>query len=125
MKKVTILSIDGRGIRGILPGVILAYIEKNFRKKPKIRMPVYAIISICWQALTSTGGILTCMYVTPGNKERPKFTAQDVVDLYLTERKFFQSHLDAKSSIGLDYCSPDIRSKTLKKYCIIIWGCQT
>lgn len=33
MKKVTILSIDGGGIRGILPGVILAYIEKQLQEK--------------------------------------------------------------------------------------------
>lgn len=82
MKKVTILSIDGGGIRGILPGVILAYIEKQLQEKtknPDARLCDYFDLL----AGTSTGGILTCMYVTPGNKERPKFTAQDAVDLYL------------------------------------------
>ena len=32
MKKITILSIDGGGIRGIIPGVILTYLEKRLQK---------------------------------------------------------------------------------------------
>lgn len=33
MKKVRILSLDGGGIRGILPGTILTYLEEESRKK--------------------------------------------------------------------------------------------
>jgi hypothetical protein len=33
MNKVTILSIDGGGIRGIIPAVIVAYIEAELRRK--------------------------------------------------------------------------------------------
>ncbi len=81
-KKATILSIDGGGIRGILPGVILAYIEEQLQKKagdPNARISDYFDLI----AGTSTGGILTCMYIIPGNDGRPKFTAQEAVDLYL------------------------------------------
>lgn len=81
IKKTTILSIDGGGIRGILPGVILSYIEDQLRAKEgdQVRLSDYFDLL----AGTSTGGILTCMYVTPGEDGRPKFTAQNAVDLYL------------------------------------------
>lgn len=35
MKKVRILSIDGGGIRGILPGIVLNQIEEKLQKKKK------------------------------------------------------------------------------------------
>jgi len=82
MKKVTILSIDGGGIRGILPGVILAYIEEQLQERtnnPDARLSDYFDLL----AGTSTGGILTCMYITPDENGKPKFSAQDAVDLYL------------------------------------------
>jgi len=82
MKKVVILSIDGGGIRGILPGVIIAYLEAQLRIKtndPESHICDYFDLL----AGTSTGGILTCMYLTPDEKGRPKFSAQDAVDLYL------------------------------------------
>lgn len=80
-KKITILSIDGGGIRGILPGVILAYLEDQLRNKEGDQARLCDYFDLL--AGTSTGGILTCMYVTPGENGRPKFTAQDAVDLYL------------------------------------------
>ena len=33
-KKIKILSIDGGGIRGIIPGTILHYIETEIQKRP-------------------------------------------------------------------------------------------
>jgi patatin-like phospholipase/acyl hydrolase len=80
-KKVTILSIDGGGIRGILPGVIIAYLEEQLKNKTgnnSVRISDYFDLI----AGTSTGGILTCMYIAPGNDGRPKFSAQQAVDLY-------------------------------------------
>lgn len=85
-KKLTILSIDGGGIRGILPGVIVAYIEEQLQaktKNPNARVSDYFDMI----AGTSTGGILTCMYLAPGDDGRPKFTAQQAVDLYLKNGK--------------------------------------
>jgi len=81
MKKITILSIDGGGIRGILPGVIMAYLEEQLRIKsndPESYLCDYFDLL----AGTSTGGILTCMYLTPNDQGRPKFSAQEAVDLY-------------------------------------------
>ncbi len=80
-KKVTILSIDGGGIRGILPGVILAYIEKRLREREGdlVRLSDYFDLV----AGTSTGGILSLIYLAPDETGRPKFSAQEAVDLYL------------------------------------------
>jgi patatin-like phospholipase/acyl hydrolase len=84
-----ILSIDGGGIRGILPGQILVHLESYLQTQsgnPSLRL------ADCFDLIagTSTGGILTCIYLLPdlssrpvNGKHRPKFSAQDAVDLYL------------------------------------------
>jgi len=88
MAKVRILSIDGGGIRGIIPGVILAALEAELAKQsgnPDAKLVDY----FDFVAGTSTGGILTCLYLTPDDvskaigSRRPKFSAKDAVNLYL------------------------------------------
>jgi patatin-like phospholipase/acyl hydrolase len=82
MRKVRILSIDGGGIRGILPGVILSRLEEKLQTKtnnPATRLADY----FDFMAGTSTGGILTLAYLMPNKEGRPKFTAADAVNLYL------------------------------------------
>lgn len=83
MKKIRILSIDGGGIRGILPGVIVAYLEELLQKitgnKDKRISDYFDLI-----AGTSTGGILTCIYLIPGENNRAKYTAQQALEMYLT-----------------------------------------
>ncbi len=79
-----ILSIDGGGIRGIIPGQILVSLEEKLKiksKNPNARIADY----FDFIAGTSTGGILTCAYLCPDpeHAHRPKFTAQEVVNLYL------------------------------------------
>ncbi len=76
MSTKRILSIDGGGIRGIIPGQILVEIEKEF----KIKIADYFDLI----AGTSTGGILTCAYLCPADNDpaKPKFTAEEVVGLY-------------------------------------------
>jgi patatin-like phospholipase/acyl hydrolase len=83
-KLTRILSIDGGGIRGIIPGQILVSLEEKLKKKsenPDARIADY----FDFIAGTSTGGILTCAYLCPDREHphRPKFTAQEVVNLYL------------------------------------------
>lgn len=81
-KLMRVLSIDGGGIRGILPGKILVALEKKLQKRtgrPDARIADYFDLI----AGTSTGGILTCLYLTPDKNGRPKYSAQDAVDLYL------------------------------------------
>ncbi|MEI8186260.1 MAG: patatin-like phospholipase family protein [Chlorobiaceae bacterium] len=78
-----ILSIDGGGIRGIIPGEVLIALEQKLQQisgRPDMRIAdVFDLI-----AGTSTGGILTCLYLCPDKKtDRPKFSAPQAVDLYL------------------------------------------
>lgn len=83
-KLTRILSIDGGGIRGILPGQILVSLEnklKTLDQNPDARIADYFELI----AGTSTGGILSCIYLSPSkdNKARPRFSAEKAVELYL------------------------------------------
>jgi patatin-like phospholipase/acyl hydrolase len=84
-KKITrILSLDGGGIRGIIPGQILVILEEKIKVKTgneNARIADYFDLI----AGTSTGGILACALLCPDpeNPVRPRFTAQEVVNLYL------------------------------------------
>lgn len=81
MKKI--LSIDGGGIRGLIPGHILVALEKKLQEKsndPQARIANY----FDFFAGTSTGGILTCLLLCPDEHDpkKPKFSAEEAVDLY-------------------------------------------
>lgn len=89
----TILSIDGGGIRGIIPGQVLVTLEEKLTRKisqdPALQatFPTAPRLSDFFDfvAGTSTGGILTSLYLCPDSKQpdRPRFSAQDALDLYL------------------------------------------
>lgn len=67
--KKKILSIDGGGIRGIIPAIILAEIERRTQKKISDMFDLVAG--------TSTGGLIAAMLVS---QQHP--SAQNIVDLY-------------------------------------------
>ncbi len=71
---IKILSIDGGGIRGVIPARILAAIEKETGK------PISEIFDLI--AGTSTGGILSLGLCRPGKNGKPKFSAADMEKLY-------------------------------------------
>ena len=67
-KKVRILSLDGGGIRGIIPATVVEYIEEQIKTKtnnPNARIADYFDLIIG----TSTGGLLTCFYLKPNLEE--------------------------------------------------------
>ncbi|USD22551.1 patatin-like phospholipase family protein [Microbulbifer variabilis] len=79
-----ILSIDGGGIRGILPGEILVSLEEKLKKEsknPDARIGDYFDLI----AGTSTGAILGAAYICPNKKGKPKFSAREVANIYLEE----------------------------------------
>ncbi|KAK3435207.1 hypothetical protein EUGRSUZ_D02575, partial [Eucalyptus grandis] len=78
---VTILSIDGGGIRGIVPATILSFLESELQKLDgkDARLADYFDVI----AGTSTGGLLTAMLTSPNEKNRPMFAAKDIEDFYL------------------------------------------
>lgn len=76
-KPIRILSIDGGGIRGIIPALILAEIEQRSGK------PISSLFDLI--AGTSTGGILALALSRPGTRGKPRFTAARLVELYEEE----------------------------------------
>ncbi len=91
MKKV--LSIDGGGIRGILPARLLHELEKTVNK------PVSEIFDLI--AGTSTGGILALCLTLPDNNGKPKYKAIDILELYVNEGKRIFKKSAWKSTISL------------------------
>ena len=86
MKSFRVLCIDGGGIRGIIPAVILAEIERQTGR------PIHQLFDLI--AGTSTGGILALALVKPGKGRRPQYTAEDVIQLYETQgRRIFSRSL--------------------------------
>ncbi|MBC7628274.1 patatin-like phospholipase family protein, partial [Ferruginibacter sp.] len=74
MKKIRILSIDGGGVRGIIPGTILMELEKILQKmdnNSSSKLGDYFDMI----AGTSTGGILSCLYLVPGENGKAKYSA--------------------------------------------------
>ncbi len=69
-----ILSVDGGGIRGIIPAIILAEIEKRARK------PIAEIFDLV--AGTSTGGIVVAGLCKKDQQGNPQYSANDLVELY-------------------------------------------
>ncbi|WOL12885.1 patatin-like protein 2 isoform X1 [Canna indica] len=81
-KMVTVLSIDGGGVRGIIPATILAFLEATLQEidgRPDARIADYFDVI----AGTSTGGLITAMLAAPDDNNRPLFAAQDIVQFYL------------------------------------------
>lgn len=82
-KKINVLCIDGGGIRGVIPGTILAHIESEIQKRTDKEARLADYFDLI--AGTSTGGILTCAYLLADEHGRPKLSAQQAVDIYLQE----------------------------------------
>jgi patatin-like phospholipase/acyl hydrolase len=78
---ITVLSIDGGGVRGIIPGTILAFLEEKLQELdgPDARISDYFDVI----AGTSTGGLVTAMLTAPDADGRPLFAAKDINDFYL------------------------------------------
>jgi uncharacterized protein len=74
-----ILSIDGGGIRGLIPALVLAELEARTNK------PVAESFDLI--AGTSTGGILALALARSNGAGKPRYTARDVASLYRTRGK--------------------------------------
>uniref|UniRef100_A0A5B6ZKA4 Patatin n=1 Tax=Davidia involucrata TaxID=16924 RepID=A0A5B6ZKA4_DAVIN len=120
-KMVTVLSIDGGGIRGIIPGTLLAHLESKLQELdgPSARIADYFDVI----AGTSTGGLVTTMLTAPNENNRPMYAAKDINNFYLqhTPKIFPQrsrnNFMDTLSSLfgavtGPKYDGKYIRSLT-------------
>lgn len=84
MKKKKILSIDSGGIKGLIPAVIINYIETLIQNKTNNKN---AKIGDYFDMIagTSTGGILACFYLCPSdepNNKSAKYFASEAVKFY-------------------------------------------
>jgi patatin-like phospholipase/acyl hydrolase len=81
--RLTILSIDGGGVRGIIPAVQLTELEKKLQELdgPYSRLVDYFDLV----AGTSTGSLLASMVTVPNPKDptRPRFSAADYPKVYV------------------------------------------
>uniref|UniRef100_A0A5B7ABJ4 Patatin n=1 Tax=Davidia involucrata TaxID=16924 RepID=A0A5B7ABJ4_DAVIN len=98
--KICILSIDGGGMRNILSGKALAYLEQALKTKsgnPDARIADYFDVT----AGTGVGGIFTTMLFATKNHSRPIFQAEDTWK-FLAEhgKRFYRSKSGSRSSGG-------------------------
>lgn len=82
-KLITVLSIDGGGVRGLIPGTILGYLEAELQKidGEDARLADYFDVI----AGTSTGGLVSAMLTTPNANNRPLFAAKDIKEFYFEQ----------------------------------------
>ncbi|XP_058089057.1 patatin-like protein 2 [Magnolia sinica] len=89
---VTILSIDGGGIRGIIPATILSYLESQLQELDGEDARIADYFDVI--AGTSTGSLVTTMLTAPDENNRPLFTAKDIKAFYLEHSsRIFPQHL--------------------------------
>lgn len=120
MKKI--LSIDGGGIRGIIPGMLLVSLEEKLKQESK--NPEAAIVDYFdFFAGTSTGGILTCLLLCPAEDHptRPKFSARAALDLYLEHgneifKMSFMKRIRAQLGLAGERYNSAVFEGILKKY---------
>ncbi|XP_011038424.1 PREDICTED: patatin-like protein 2 [Populus euphratica] len=65
---ITVLSIDGGGIRGIIPGTILAFLESELQKLDGADARLADYFDVI--SGTSTGGLVTAMLAAPNKQNR-------------------------------------------------------
>ncbi|KAH9566765.1 hypothetical protein CY35_04G146000 [Sphagnum magellanicum] len=66
-KRLTILSIDGGGVRGVIPAIMLAELESNLQDLDGAKRRLVDYFDLI--AGTSTGGLITAMITTPSTKD--------------------------------------------------------
>ncbi|KAG6554565.1 hypothetical protein Mapa_003944 [Marchantia paleacea] len=79
-RRVTILSMDGGGMRGLIAARILAHLESLLKSKTGEEVKLCEYFDFL--AGTSTGAILTTMINTPDENGQPLFTAQQCCQFY-------------------------------------------
>ncbi|RWW13009.1 hypothetical protein GW17_00023300 [Ensete ventricosum] len=115
---ITILSIDGGGIRGVIPATILSFLESELQVRDASRTNYFDVI-----AGTSTGGLVTAMLAAPDETNRPleklggvrlHETLTNVIiptfDIKQLHPTIFSSYqlLQVKHKSSLDACLSDI-----------------
>uniref|UniRef100_A0A0E0IDC9 PNPLA domain-containing protein n=1 Tax=Oryza nivara TaxID=4536 RepID=A0A0E0IDC9_ORYNI len=85
---VTVLSIDGGGVCGIIPGTILPFLEEKLQEiinGSDARIAHFLAVRIYFDVIarTSIGGLVTAVLTAPNENGDPIFAAKDMNDFYL------------------------------------------
>ncbi|KAF9591092.1 hypothetical protein IFM89_001436 [Coptis chinensis] len=97
-KLITVLSIDGGGVRGVIPATILAFLESELQNLDGRNARIADYFDLI--AGTSTGSIVTAMLTTPADGTRPRFAAKDITSFYFNEcpKIFCEQSTDVKQA---------------------------
>ena len=115
-----ILSIDGGGIRGIIPVSILCYLEKKIQEikdDKKFRIASYVDLV----AGTSTGAIIGAAMLIPNGNSSPKYSMEDILQIYINmgekifKTSFWHNLKNGWSLLGPKYPNYNIE-KPLEKF---------
>ena len=114
-----ILSLDGGGIRGMIPATVISHMEKFAYDygvvEKKYEMPYHQERKVVHMkdlfdmiSGTSTGSIITGMLLTPkeGSTTEVKYTIADTIELYSTRGKelFKSTALSHTAAAGISLC---------------------
>ncbi|KAJ1276550.1 hypothetical protein BS78_05G222600 [Paspalum vaginatum] len=82
--ELTILCIDGGGIRGLIPATVLEFLEGQLQEIDG-STEVWLADYFDYIVGTSTGALVTTMLAAPNEKKRPLFAAKEIIQLYKEE----------------------------------------
>ena len=113
--KYKVLSLDGGGIRGIIPAIILKEIEKRTQKR------IWELFDLI--AGTSTGGFLAMILTMPhpDNPNTARYSMEEIINMYREDGKnifhepFLESLTDADDLLRPKYPSKG-RLRVAEKY---------
>ena len=117
VERYNILSVDGGGIRGVLPGIWLCELEKRTHK------PIACLFDMV--AGTSTGAILGASLTLPDTWKGPKYSADEIVKIYTNRgsevfEKRWTNYLPTSQLFGINFYESqykdDGRLRIIKEY---------
>ncbi|SET66681.1 patatin-like phospholipase family protein [[Clostridium] polysaccharolyticum] len=111
--QTAILSIDGGGMKGIVPAVVIHKLEtllQQYSNDTNARIGDYFDLI----GGTSTGSILTALYLTPENNH-PKYSAKEILDFYLKLGSAIFQKQSLYPLFGSKYINRDFE-KTLQNF---------
>ena len=109
-KHIRILSIDGGGIRGIIPALVLKNLESRLKKGRHL--------TDCFDIMTgtSTGGIIVLLLNTPDERGKPKYQADHILKLYLElGNKVFKNSIWQNVKSGAGWWGAKYSEKSLEQ----------
>lgn len=122
-KIVKILSVDGGGIRGIIPLVILEYLRSQLIKKG-INDPFYRLFDVI--AGTSTGGIIALALSSPNRIHSEPMSINQLLSFYENKSSYiFENEYSPLYKAFMSLFKPPYNPSTFEKELLQIFGDET